>query len=84
MDRDAEEARQEEVLKKFKPWFPHLRDIPVPTEPMPVMTPREALLVVEAEVTCLYDGGSGYYCYGHAFGVLEKLVEAYERNQVVK
>ncbi len=53
------EPEQQQVVDKFKPWFPAFRDIPAPTEPCPEMSPREALLIIEADLTYLYNGGSG-------------------------
>lgn len=73
----------DEAVDKFRPWFPHLRDIPLPDEPMPKMTPREALLILEWSESCLYDGGSGAQAAEHAFSVLEDLINVYERNLVI-
>lgn len=74
----------DEVINKFKPWFPHLRSIPVPQQAMPKMTPREALAVLEWDSQCLYDGGSGAGAMtGHAHGVLEDLIDVHEKNLVV-
>lgn len=84
MGRDAEETRQQETVAKFRPWFPGWRDIPVSTEPMPAMTPREALDILSYETQCLYDGGTTIPSSGHAWDVIVKLVEMFEKNQVVK
>lgn len=71
----------EAAVAKFAPWFPSLRSIPLPDEPCPEMSPREALLILEYENQCLYDGGTTLAGMGsHAWGVLEDLVERYERE----
>jgi hypothetical protein len=73
-----------EVVKKFEPWFPHLRAISRPAESMPKMSPREALAILAYEKQCLYDGGTTLSGMGDAaFYVLEDLIKAVEARQVI-
>jgi hypothetical protein len=78
------EEEVEAAVRKFRPWFPCWHTMRKSEEPMPVMTPREALLILEDNEQNLYDGGSGNCIAGTAHGVLEDLVSTYERNSVIK
>lgn len=77
--KDEEEKRQRKIVKKFGPWFPWRTDIPVPDEPMPEMSVREALAICEYESQCLYDGSTTLAGMGsYAWNVIENFIDDHE------